>query len=453
MSLADLLYDNDGEKPDVYEVILFFTRHHLIKNENMAGHEGHYQQVDNILKVIIKKALIELTKYQIFKLCLSVYLHDMGQRVNDISLNGFTLADSEARYNNFNKRLEEYLIISKNIKIDGEVSLSILLNNDIRDLCLGHTDYIDIEGKQFINKMKDEDKPLIYLLRFAELIVQLDQRETTQCPELCYKDYPSWVLTTLQRCWPEEFKTIKFKCCYDLVNYGKRISFESESLKINISIGNDLLNDDISKFLYTAYIFQFNKEKKSMEKLFRRYHAIKKIELSYDKTIEDKFSIMCKAFCNNSKLKKIYGDYSVFLNNEIIKDKSSPTQQFSKEWLDSKLSIVSGDYLLDIFNDGKRTLAEYKITMLQRIENKTSSYIELIYDDVLLIKYWEKGNSIGSIQLKSTDDLMFTLYYSMEFWCNDYEKWYQIDSDAIKRELEEIAIGTTCFNIGSSGNT
>ena len=206
MSLGDIFRECVGDGyPPIYEVIIFGTKEHLAQYLENENYIPHCQQIDEKISELITIFDIKLDDpYDIFVLLWSTYLHDIGQRIREIDQRDFTLTSSKDRYNEYATELIDYLYLKNGdpVLVPGNKQLALWVSLEsgvVENISIGHTDYINIDEKQFMC-MIDSNEPIYKLkclLRFAELLVQLNPRNSDNCKEFCYKDISSWMQTAL----------------------------------------------------------------------------------------------------------------------------------------------------------------------------------------------------------------------------------------------------------------
>jgi len=448
VSLEDIFRKSVGDGyPLIYNVIIFHTHKHLEQYLENKNYIRHCQQIDEKISELIKIFDIKLDNPDdIFVLWWSTYLHDIGQRIMENDQRDFSLTHSEDRYNEYTTKLSEYLDLKNGDPVlapdNKQLALWVLLEDGVvENISIGHTDYIDIDEKQFMCMIDPDNEmyKLKCLLRFAELLVQLDQRNSANCPVFCYKDISSWMQTALKRLYPKKLRNPNsLLCYYDLVNLVNPLFGNINNLLTIKFIKNRNFNTDISRFLYSAYWHQINIEKENMTSAFSRIKI--RIEVDDDNKPDPKFSEMCKAFTNDNELQKIFNYCCVQLCG-----KADNVGIFGNENMKMSdiLSNVSGDYLSDIFIEGynMRKLDEYTFTGLKICDYPNESrnmLIDMSNGHTLSVSIVSGDGRVQLGNPNNLEDMYILLYLYLEFWCNDYRRKYKINSDDIKGWIQEI---------------
>lgn len=433
---SDMFDEKEDEKIFHLPIVLiFFTIWYFKQSHEFRHHLEHCELVKKWIKSLIDESKIKLDRNQIFQLWWGAYLHDLGQIVSNCP-ESFTYAASSERYNT---RIED---LCKNIYIDNDFTykdknLRMILNDTIKNLCLAHTDYIEIEEKKFKNLIIENEiiykeknlYDLVCLLRFAELMALSDNK--FRCSKtLCYKDFPSWALTILERCWPKDFRKIEFQCCNDFVK-SETTKPEEESYIININTIDGMINNNkINRFLYASYIYQLDDETKRLERLFKdKKCKIKKIKITR-RDPDPEFMELCKGFHEDLKLNIIYNYDNISLNYKNIK----PEQEKDIQEI---ISEINGDYLIDRFP----VLENYEYTGLKLVSFRSDTFaFEInISDEKFSLKYYLNDAVVGELSESKVDmdKLKTALYISLEFWCN-YKSNIKINKESVAKKVEKF---------------
>lgn len=410
----------------------------------------HCKYIEDIINNLID--ISNLTDHELFVLLCGVWWHDiadyMANKYIKHTHNLISAKMFQIFINGLNKSDHEDLLNISN-KI-----CSAHTDHISRKICMLYTGYIPKNRPQihypldnfrmppFIrcnqNPMSIEEERIVYILcnlRFAKLL------ETD-----VYFDWPQWLRDVLIRCWPREYNKIlkdrgrfhkrTFKISH---NDGDRIVLDPTCNRIcnadasvhpTQCIQGTNGNCNMCRFLLLAHYRQIKKELGSKH-LKSKFNSVELPKNAIPN--KEKYEIMYDAFADsrNNKLDVIYRYCCVYFyegDNAIDSDVARHIKPFNNdndnETMHNILSNISGDYLLDIFNN-KLELNGCTGLMIDDICHKSRrvGITRSGTDDSSLSIEFHPNNKdkVGETKSISDSNMLYrALFLSLKYWFNTH---------------------------------